>query len=59
MKRIQQKGMGIKKRKAEPLTEEEEVLWERGVLGDHSPQSLLNTIIFMNGLYCPMKRERT
>ena len=58
MKRIQQKGSGTKKRKAEPLTEEEEVLWEKGVLGDHSPQSLLNTIIFMNGLYFALRSRK-
>jgi len=36
---------------AEPLTVQEEELWEKTILGDHSPESLLNTIIFMNGLY--------
>jgi hypothetical protein len=47
MKRLQHKGLGSKKRQAEPLTEEEEeVLWEKGLLGDHSPQALLNTTNF-------------
>ena len=47
-----QLGIGSKKRKAEPLTEEEEeLLWRNGLLGDHSPQALLNTMVFMNGLY--------
>ena len=50
MKRIQRKGIGTKKRKAEPVTEEEEeVLWEKRVLGDHSFQREHNT--FMTGLY--------
>ncbi len=46
MKRLQQEGLGSASRKAEPLTEEEEEL-----LGKHSPQTLLDTIIFMNGVY--------
>ena len=38
MKRIQLLGIGTKRRQAEPLTcEEEEILWQTGKLGDHSP----------------------
>ena len=56
MKRLQGKGIGSRKRQAEPLTEEEEeILWSKGVLGDHSPEALLNTIIFMNGLYFALR----
>ena len=29
----------------------EEILWEKGILGDGNPQSLLDTMLFMNGLY--------
>lgn len=43
IKHLQQKGIGSKKRKAKPLTEEDEVLWKKGLLGDHSPQAILNT----------------
>ena len=49
MKRLQALGVGSKKKQAEPLTEEEEILWQKGLLGDHSPQALLNTMVFMNG----------
>lgn len=56
MKRLQSKGLGSVHRQAEPFTpEEEELLWEKKILGDHSPQSLLNTIIFMNGLYFALR----
>ena len=42
MKRLQEKGLGSKLKQAEPITEkEEEILWEKGELGDHTPQSLL------------------
>ena len=52
MKHLQAQGTGTKKKQAEPLTEEqEEILWEKGLLGDATPQTLLDTIVFMNGLY--------
>ena len=52
MKRLQRTGLGSRRRKAEPLTEaEEDILWENGLLGDSTPQSLVNTILVMNGLY--------
>ena len=50
-KRLKQKGVGSKKRQAEPIsTTEEEQLWECGVLGDHCPQSLLNSVFYLNRL---------
>lgn len=56
MKRLQRAGLGSRRRKAEPLTEaEEELLWEQGLLGDSTPQSLVDTIIVMNGLYFALR----
>lgn len=56
MKRIQSKGIGSKRRQAEPLTaDEEELLWQTGQLGDHSPQALLNSMVFMNGIYFALR----
>ena len=56
MKRLQSKGLGSNHKQAESLTvQEEEQLWEKNILGDHSPESLLNTIIFMNGLYFALR----
>lgn len=52
MKRLQSEGLGSKKRQAEPLTEcEEENLWSTGQLGHHSPQQLVDTMLFMCGVY--------
>ena len=51
MKRIQAKGVGTHVKQAEPITEEEEEqMWSKGVLGEHTPQALLNTIFFMCGM---------
>lgn len=56
MKRLQTKGVGSKKRQAEPLTEdEEEKLWGNHQLGAHTPQSLVNTIFFMCGVYFALR----
>ena len=51
MKRLKQAGTGSRKRQAEPLTQkEEELLWKKRILGDHSPQALLNSVFFFNGV---------
>ena len=56
MKRLQSKGVGPVHKQAEPFTtEEEELLWGNKILGDHSPEALLNTIIYMNGLYFALR----
>ena len=47
MKRLQGEGYGSTKRQAEVLTEEEENnLWEKKLLGDYTPQTLLDTTVF-------------
>ena len=51
MKRLRREGVRSKGRKAELLTpEEEEMLWSKGILGDYSPKSLVNTVFFLNGV---------
>ena len=56
MKRLKSAELGSKAKQAEPLSEEDkEKLWQTKVLGDHSPQALLNTMIYMNGVYFALR----
>ena len=56
MKYLQGEGAGSVKRQAEVLTEaDENALWERDLLGDDTPQTLLDTIVFYNGLYFALR----
>ena len=56
MKRLQSQGIGSQKKQAEIITaDEEDLLWKEQILGDHSPKSLLDTIIFYNGLYFALR----
>ena len=56
LKRLQVVGFGAGQRKAEVISyEDEELIWEKGILGDDNPKSLLNTMLFMNGLYFALR----
>ena len=44
---LREMGMGKRKNKADVLTEEEEIMWSKGVLGDGNPKSLNYTIFYM------------
>ena len=59
MKRLQGQRIGTRKKQAQILTEkDEELLWTKGLLGDSISQSLLDTLIFYNGLFfCPQEQE--
>ena len=56
MKSLRAEGLGTTPKQAEPLTpQDEEKLWAAGVLGDHNPQALVDTMVFMCGLYFAMR----
>ena len=56
MKRLQSQGIGTLKKQAEIITvEEEDQLWEMKILGDLTPKSLVDTMIFYNGLFFALR----
>ena len=51
MRRLRGQGLGAKLKKVNPLTnDDEDVLWQKSALGDHTPQCLLDTLIFYIGM---------
>ncbi|XP_052097319.1 zinc finger MYM-type protein 3-like [Mytilus californianus] len=51
MKERARSGLGTHKKKAQEITyDEENMLWEKGILGNTTPQKLLDTTIYLFGL---------
>ena len=49
MQRLHARGLGTKKKQAEPISPDEEaILWSCGQLGCHSAEALLNTVYYYN-----------
>ena len=46
---LRQEGVDTSKNQTEPISTEEDVLWSSGVLGSHSPKSLLNAVFSSTG----------
>ena len=51
MKRLRSTGRYQKKKAKVIRSEEEDLLWEKGLLGEHNPQVLLDTLVYYIGLY--------
>jgi len=56
MKERTRLGMRVGRRQAEVITREmENILWSKGLLGDHNPETLLNTLVYVFGLYFALR----
>ena len=56
MKQRAAKGIGNEVKQAEVLTfTDKDFLWCQGLLGTHSPQVLLNTVVFLLSLHCSLR----
>lgn len=56
MKELTSQGHRVRRRQAEVITEdEEETLWETGVLGDDTPQKLEDTILYLFGIHFALR----
>ncbi len=56
MKRLKASGSGVSVKRAEPFNQaEEDILWQQGILGSTSPQTVLDSMVFMCGLYFALR----
>jgi len=56
MKKLTAKGIGCSIKQAEPIAvHEEEITWEKGVLGESDPKTLLSTLLFLIGKYFSLR----
>ncbi|CAC5355489.1 unnamed protein product [Mytilus coruscus] len=57
MKKRSEEGLGsASRRRAEPISSlEENILWERTVIGSDNPSKLLDTMVFLNGIHFALR----
>ena len=56
MKELRREGVGVDKNHTEAITEEEEmILWEKGLLGEHSPVVLRDTMVWFCGMFFALR----
>ncbi|XP_071114617.1 uncharacterized protein KIAA1958-like [Haliotis cracherodii] len=56
MKSLAKQGIGIEKRQANVVSvDQEDILWEKGMLGEDTPQKLLDTLVYLIGLNCALR----
>ena len=55
-KRSHEKGVGVIKKQAEVISkDEEELMWNKGILGDKDSQTLIDTVLYLNGLHFALR----
>ena len=47
-KQLKSQGLGNKPNRADPISDDVELLWDTGALGTHNAVSLMNTVCFLN-----------
>ena len=58
MKNLHAKGVGTTKKQAQVISDElEEHLWNKGILGDGTPEKLLDTLVYCFGLHFALCSE--
>ncbi len=56
LKRLNRMGLYVNKKKANVITVEmEDILWRKRLLGDHSPQVLSDTMVYLVGLFFALR----
>ena len=56
MKELSSAGKRVQRRKAQIITyEEEQLMWEKGVLGSDTPSKLMDTLVYLFGLHFALR----
>ena len=56
MKATAAEGIGLERKQADVISqEEEELLWERGILGSDTPLQLLRAVFYLNGIHFALR----
>ncbi len=56
MKELSAQGFVTKKKQAIPISiQEEDKMWQENILGDDNPETLLNTLIYLLGIYLALR----
>ena len=55
MKECHAMGLGVRKSSEIITLDDETKMFEQGILGEESPEQLLNTMIYMVGMHCALR----
>ena len=51
IKYLTRSGLNKQWKQAKPITEEDNILWSKGLLGDNEPKMLVNTLVYLFGKF--------